>query len=95
MSRISILVAVVLAVCVIAGCGRRGEVRCEDPSRYSTSDSIPPVRVPEGLSFPDDSESLVIPPGARSARSGAEGECLEAPPDFFGEEAEEDAQDGA
>ena len=83
MSRIAIIAAVVLAVSLSAGCGRRGEVRCEDPDRYATSDSIPPVRVPEDLSLPDETESLVIPPGARSMQSAAGGECLEAPPDFF------------
>ena len=89
MSRIAILTVVVIAVTLAAGCGRRGELRCEDPDRYSTSDSIPPVRVPEDLSLPDETESLVIPPGARSTRSVSDGECLEAPPDFF--EADQDS----
>lgn len=83
MSRIAILTVVVLAVTLVAACGRRGEVRCEDPARYETSDSIPPVRVPEDLSLPDETESLVIPPGARSTQSASASECLEAPPDFF------------
>lgn len=83
MSRIAILAAVVLAASLVASCGRRGEVRCEDPDRYATSDSIPPVRVPEDLSLPTDTESLVIPPGARSSQAISEGECLESPPDFF------------
>ena len=91
MSRIAIIAGVVLAVSLVAGCGRRGEVRCEDPGRYATSDSIPPVRVPEDLSLPNETESLVIPPGARSPETIAENECLESPPDFF----EADAQEGA
>ena len=91
MSRIAILTVIVFATAMAAGCGRRGEVRCEDPERYSTSDSIPPVRVPEDLSLPNETESLVIPPGARTTQSASETECLETPPDFFEDNPDEGA----
>ena len=89
MSRIALVAGIVAIACLLAGCGRRGEVRCDDSARYAISDSIPPVRVPQDLSLPGETESLVIPPGARSTESIPEGACLESPPDFFEDDEDE------
>lgn len=46
---------------------------------------MPPVRVPQGLSVPDEAQALQIPSGeARELPASPDGSpCLEAPPDFF------------
>ncbi len=71
---------------VMAGCGRRFAARCEDPTIYSGSPEIPPVRVPGDLSVPNETEALRIPQpeqlGATRPVTGR-GPCLESPPDFL------------
>lgn len=71
-----------LALTSLSGCSRDDELRCEDVSRYSTADSIPPVRVPDGLSPPDESESLRLPPPPVEMEERST-PCLESPPRFF------------
>jgi len=66
----------------LAGCSRDNELRCEPAERYSGAQSVPPVRVPEDLTVPDETDSLRLPPPATQASSAA-GRCLESPPDFF------------
>lgn len=71
---------------VMAGCGRRFAARCEDPTVYSGSQEIPPVRVPGDLSVPDERDALRIPQSGQlgSAQPAASrGPCLESPPDFL------------
>ena len=74
-----------------AGCFGGDKLNCEDPSLYGSSQSVPPVRVPDGLDVPDESNSLQIPPGdSFVVRSPDEiTECLETPPDFFAEEEDD------
>ncbi len=73
-----------LVALAVAACSRDDQILCEDASRYSTADSIPPVRIPDGLTPPDESDSLRLPPPpADSARQSATGACLESPPPFF------------
>lgn len=71
-----------------AGCFGGDKLNCEDPSLYGSSRSIPPVRVPDGLDVPDESESLQIPDGEALVVRNVEEmtECLETPPDFFEED---------
>jgi hypothetical protein len=78
-----------LAVCAAcAGCFGGDSLHCEDPAFYGSSFSVPPVRVPEGLDVPDESDALQIPSGEPFEVRDVETmtECLEAPPDFFDEE---------
>lgn len=74
-----------LATLCLGGCGGGFAVRCEDPARYTNSEEIPPVRIPDDLSPPDQSQSLRIPAPAEGEAEQLEsrGECLESPPDFF------------
>jgi uncharacterized lipoprotein len=81
MSRIQ---ALVLGLVALAGCSGRGELSCEDSSRYVASASIPPLRIPDDLSVPDESQALRIPEGAAADVASREpGRCLETPPDFL------------
>lgn len=79
-----------LAVLTAACSGERG-LRCEESTRYESSTTAPPIRVPDDLDPPDESEALVIPqvPETELATASGEdeGECLETPPDFFGDDA--------
>ena len=80
---------------LLSGCffGGGGGLNCEDPTIYSASTSVAPVRVPDGLDVPDESDALQIPPGETRVVQDVEmlTECLETPPDFF-EEDDEAAQ---
>lgn len=69
----------------LGGCSSSFALRCEDPARYADSGEMPPVRIPDDLSPPDESQSLRIPAPAEGEAEQLEsrGECLESPPDFF------------
>jgi hypothetical protein len=93
------LPCVLLASSLLAGCfgklGLAGTAGCDDSSRYANSESVAPLRVPDDLSLPDESDSLSIPPAPRAvstsaastSAAGNEGHCLALPPDFSGEKA--------
>ena len=76
----------------MAGCfGGGGSLKCEDPKLYAGSVDVPPMRVPDGLDVPDETQSLQIPPGEALVVQDPETmtECLESPPDFFEDEDED------
>ncbi len=81
-------VVVVLSAVSLTACGRDKGLRCEDPGRYEASRSSPPVRVPDDLSVPDESQSLRIPQPQNGPAPGPSPDqsCLESPPDFFDED---------
>jgi uncharacterized lipoprotein len=74
-----------LAFSIVTACGGGGAMRCENSSLYSASTTAPPVRVPDDLSVPDESQALQIPPGEPLPPKGEDEapDCLEQPPDFF------------
>ena len=80
-------ILLVMAVALVtAGCGRRFAARCEDPTRYSGSQEIPPVRVPGDLSVPNETDALRIPQPEQLGATRPvtrRGPCLESPPDFL------------
>jgi hypothetical protein len=71
----------------IAGCSRQATTVCEPDARYSTARSAPPVQIPDDLSPPDERDALRLPSAAGVSAPTVAGECLEAPPSFFGESA--------
>lgn len=83
------LLALGVAAGVVACGGSEAALRCQDESHYATSSSAPPVRVPEDLSVPDESQALQIPPGDPLPVKGEDDppDCLELPPDFFDDDA--------
>lgn len=82
MARMS-LMGVALLSLLAAGCAGSGGMSCgSSASRYADSNSIPPVRVPEDLTPPDESRGLAIPPEPDRTADLAEGQCLESPPPF-------------
>ena len=85
--RFSTALAASLLFCALAGCGRDDTVACEPTARYATAISAPPVRIPDDLSPPDETNSLRLPaePGA-GAVAPPRG-CLESPPGFYADGA--------
>jgi uncharacterized lipoprotein len=83
MSRI--LFAGIMLAAVLAGCSGERGLTCESGERYQNSISVGPIRVPDDLSVPDESESLTIPPGPYTLIEppASDRPCLESPPDFF------------
>ena len=74
-----------LATWWLGGCASSFGIRCEDPARYTGSREMPPVRIPDDLNPPNESQSLRIPAPAEGEAEQLEsrGECLESPPAFF------------
>jgi hypothetical protein len=75
--------AAALAVVLLSACaGKETVVSCEDVTAYREAGSVGPLRVPDDLSVPDESEALRIPepelgdPDLEAAR------CLELSPGF-------------
>ena len=83
MHRLAGICCVVLLA--VAACSRDKGVRCEDPSLYDSSTAAPPLRVPDDLSVPDESQALLIPGASAPPPSAASPptECLESPPSYF------------
>lgn len=72
-----------IASLLLAGCSGHDAVRCESTDRYTAVRSVGPVRIPDDLTPPDESDALQLPPA--SAADGAAppaGGCLEEPPKF-------------
>lgn len=75
----------IVGLAAIAGCSRQQTGPCDPDARYSTARSSQPVQIPDDLSPPNESDALRLPPDLTGAASITAGECLEAPPSFFGE----------
>ena len=87
MAHLRVTLVVCIAAITGAACSGDGGMRCEDPGLYRTSSSASPVRVPDDLSVPDESQALQIPPGEPLPIRDEDDPppCLELPPDFFDE----------
>lgn len=80
-SRVPALLFALGLLPLLAACG--GARTCTDPNEpYLAAKNNPPLQVPEGLSAPNRSESLQIPP-AKSAPQVERTSCLDEPPSYF------------
>jgi len=75
----------IVGLAAITGCSRQQTTACEPEARYSTARSAQPVQIPDDLSPPNESDAIRLPPDLGAVASVTAGECLEAPPSFFGE----------
>jgi hypothetical protein len=75
----------IVGLAAVGGCSRQQAAPCEPEARYSTARSAPPVQIPDDLSPPNESDALRLPPDSSGSATVTAGECLEAPPSFFGE----------
>lgn len=76
------LFLLVTTLALAAGCSRERTLKCEENERYSSASSVPPLRVPDDLTVPDETDALRIPDPAPAPESPADKPCLESPPDF-------------
>jgi hypothetical protein len=84
MPRVPSLALAAAASLALTGCaGFRGE-SCREPQAYQSADSVPSLRIPDGLSAPQNRGALKIPEVGETARPRGPGEpCLDEPPSFF------------
>ncbi len=75
-------VAACVVATVLAGCSGDRELTCAAAERYARAGSAPPVRIPDGLTPPDESDSLRVPTESVAPERSASERCLEVPPDF-------------
>lgn len=80
------LMILLAAQLALGACSHDKSVSCEDSARYASSVSVPPVRVPDDLSVPDEADALRIPDERAARERPNDLPCLESPPDFFGGE---------
>lgn len=81
MKRFELGAAALIAVCALAGCSRDKVRPCDSDGRYVGAQSVPPVRIPDDLSPPNESDALRVPPET-AAVSRSPTSCLETPPPF-------------
>jgi len=81
MKRLELGAAALIAVCALAGCSRDKVRPCDSDGRYIGAQSVPPVRIPDDLSPPNESDALRVPPESTAANRSPTS-CLETPPAF-------------
>jgi uncharacterized lipoprotein len=82
MIALSRVAAFVVAAAIFGGCSRDHTLRCEPSDRYARAGSTAPVRVPDDLTPPDETDALQLPTGDAPPAADAEKPCLETPPTF-------------
>lgn len=84
MNRIFRAVALLGLTSSLSGCGLFDiiTVDCTEPQPYESSQEVPPLRVPEGLTAPNTRNALQVPEVTAPPRPKAEGRCLDVPPEF-------------
>jgi hypothetical protein len=69
---------------VLAGCGGEDATCVDRDEPYLSAQDNPPLKVPDGLTKPDRSAALEVPPPrAANDRRSSEGGCLAAAPSYF------------
>src|SRR4051794_14244930 len=77
----------------LCACSHGSAIACEPTSRYAAAATIGPVRIPDDLNPPDETDSLRLPPDTgRSAQSNKP--CLETPPGFYADGAPSNPRGG-
>jgi hypothetical protein len=81
-----VLVTAVVVGGLLAACSHDRGNQCGDDLRYTRARTVAPVRIPDDLSPPDETDSLRLPEGvapqASAAADSASEQCLETPPQF-------------
>lgn len=72
------------ALLALTGCSGETSMACNADSTYLEARAAEPLRIPDDLSVPDESEALHIPDGmgADGLNEDRDGLCLEASPAF-------------
>lgn len=95
--RASAVLVLLLAGPLLGGCFGNAGLGCEKPQRYATSGSAPPVRVPDDLNVPNESDALQIPPGQplEVPSDDKSAPCLERPPSYLDDDSDDDNDEAA
>jgi uncharacterized lipoprotein len=83
-SSLKMLALLPAALGLAAACS--SEPTCDySKAPYREATSVAPLKAPEGLSAPDRSSALVIPPASPDAKPmpTGKGKCLDRPPSYF------------
>jgi uncharacterized lipoprotein len=76
----------IVVLAAVAGCSRQQTASsCQPDERYAGARSALPVQIPDDLSPPNESDAIRLPPDLGGSSAVTAGECLEAPPPFFGD----------
>jgi len=84
MSILRIALVLTLGASAVAACS--SEPTCDySKVPYRTATSVAPLKAPEGLTAPDRTAALVIPPAPAQSNvaSVGKGKCLDRPPSYF------------
>jgi uncharacterized lipoprotein len=87
---IKLLIPVFLSTVLWGLVACSSEPTCEySKERYMGAQSVAPLRAPDGLSTPDRTAALVIPPVPADAKPIPSGKtaCLDRPPSYFSTKA--------
>jgi uncharacterized lipoprotein len=83
MRNVAILIASLLAVSVLSGCGKRVVTCKQDNKDYAGAQEVPPLKAPPGLEAPNTRNALKVPPLNTPERMrGRDEPCLDAPPPY-------------
>jgi len=85
--------AALMVFCQLCACSHGNAIACEPTSRYSTAATIGPVRIPDDLNPPDDTDSLRLPPDTGRVAQSSKA-CLETPPGFYADGAPNNPRGG-
>lgn len=67
----------------LAACGGADKTCVDSDEPYLAAANNPPLRVPEGMSAPDRSAALEVPPPAQGQTPRPSSGCLAEPPSYF------------
>ena len=76
---------VIVGFVAVTGCSRQDPLPCVPEARYSAARSAQPVQIPDDLSPPNENDAIRLPADPAPVASITAGDCLEAPPPFFGD----------
>jgi len=77
----------------LCACSHGGAIACEPTSRYAAAATIGPVRIPDDLNPPDETDSLRLPPDSGRVAQSSKA-CLETPPGFYADGAPNNPRGG-
>jgi hypothetical protein len=85
--------AAILVFSELCACSHTPVVVCEPTSRYAAAATDGPVRIPDDLNPPDETESLRLPPDT-GPTAKLTTPCLETPPGFYADGAQNNPRGG-
>jgi hypothetical protein len=92
--RLAAAFAAIVLACELTACSHGSAIACEPTTRYAAAATAGPVRIPDDLNPPDETDSLRLPPENVSVAQASK-PCLESPPGFYADGAPNAPRGGA